>query len=154
MTQHDDDHPLDLEADDERDDDDGAELGSQLAGLEGLPIGPPFALATDCSLLSPDPKKKIEGCVACIQCDACGQLFRISLLGSALHACPKCKLEYTSILIVATADDDQILGDAFKTVLRSNGLLGSDDDDDGHDDDDDDDQAHGNNNARANPGDE
>lgn len=135
MTQRDD-HDDDQAHDDDDDDaHDPAELGGQLAGLEGLPIGPPFALATDCSLLEPNPSKKIEGCVACVQCDACGQMFRISLLGSAMHACPKCKLEYTSILIVATADDDQILGDAFKTVLRSNGMLGADDDDE-HDDDD------------------
>jgi hypothetical protein len=136
------------------DDDSGDDNPGQPQGLEGvlqgagLPIGDPFAMATDCSLLQPDPKRKIEGCVACIQCDACGQLFRINLLGKALHACPKCKLEYTSVLIVAVTDDDQILRDAFRTVLRSNGIaLGADDDDgDEYDDDDggelgDDDQA-------------
>lgn len=143
MTTHDDDDSDDDGPEHELDDDSPTELAGRLAGLEGLPIGPPFALATDCSLLEPNTKKKIEGCVACIQCDACGQQFRISLLSAALHACPKCKLEYTSVLIIATADDDQILGDAFRTVLRSNGLMQSnpDDDDDQGDDDDDDDQA-------------
>lgn len=128
---NDDEHPLDLEADDERDDE--PQAGGGLQGLMaggGLPIGAPFAMATDCSLLQPNPKRKIEGCVACIQCDACGQQFRINLLGQALHACPKCKLEYTSVLIVAVTDDDQILRDAFKTVLRSNGIATGDDDDD------------------------
>lgn len=150
---HDDDeHALEGPDDDEYEDDDGGAvegLGAQLAGLEGLPIGPPFAMATDCALLPPNPQRKVEGCIACIQCDACGQQFRVNLLGTALHACPKCKLEYTSVLIVATSDDDQILGDAFRTVLRSNGLLGANPDDE--EEEDDDDEPGGTNDPRTHP---
>jgi hypothetical protein len=126
-----------IEEDDDEHENEGGEINLQgLSQLEGLPIGPPFAMATDCSLLDADPKRKVEGCIACIQCDACGQAFRINLLGSSTHVCPKCKLEYTSVLIVAVTDDDQILGEAFKTVLRSNGLLGDANPDDDEEDDD------------------
>ena len=112
--------------------------------LHGLVIGPPFAIATECGLLTRDDAAKIPGCCACVSCDNCGQSFRVDLLSDkGLHACPKCQLEYTSVLIVAVADDYTILQQALDTVLVSNGIRvpnpdGDDDQGDGDEGDDDD----------------
>jgi hypothetical protein len=47
-------------------------------------------------------------------------VFRIDLLSElGNHACPKCKLEYTSILIVATADDHTMLQYALETTIAN-----------------------------------
>jgi len=140
---YDDDSPL--EPDDEREDNpdgDDEDRDDNPGQLEGLLIGPPFATALDCDLLDRDDKRKVPGCCACLKCDACGQQFRINLLSaSGFHACPKCKLEYTSVLIVATADDHTILQHALETVLRSNGIAINPDGDDDEAGDDDDDSA-------------
>lgn len=91
--------------------------------LHGILIGAPFALATDCGLVQRNDEKKIPGCCACLSCDSCGQVFRIDLLSTkGNHACPKCRLEYTSMLVVAVADDDTMLQYALETVLAQNGM--------------------------------
>lgn len=117
----------------EFDEDDETERGP----LHGILIGPPFAIATDCGLVVRNDEKRIPGCCACLSCDQCGQLFRIDLLSDkGMHACPKCKLEYTSVLIVATADDHTMLQYALETVLRSQNPGGEPDDEQGGEDDD------------------
>ena len=114
--------------------------------LPDLLIGAPFAIGSDCALLSRNDKAKIPGCCACVECDQCSQSFRIDLLaggGKQPHACPGCRTEYTSLLIVARPDDREVLRDALEHVLRANGYDvalanpdGEGDDDDGQGDDD------------------
>lgn len=124
-----------------------------------LVIGAPFAIGADCSLLSRNDRAAVPGCCACIECDQCSQQFRLDLLADGgPTACPKCKTEYTTLLIVARTDDREVLRDALEHVLRANGIevptanpdgegdddeddegeLGADDDDDQGGDDDDD----------------
>jgi hypothetical protein len=121
-----------------------AEREQNRGPLHGVMVGPPFAIASDCGLVPRDDTKKVPGCCACLSCDGCGQLFRIDLLSSkGMHACPKCRAEYTSVLIVAASDDPTILQHALDTVLASNGLRAQnpDDDDDEGDDEGDDDEG-------------
>ena len=143
---------------DDLDDDDRDDNPESRGPLHGVLIGPPFALATDCGLVKRNDEKQIPGCCACVACDNCGQVFRIDLLSAAgNHACPKCKLEYTSILIVATADDHTMLQYALEQTIengrRVNGNEGEqsahqvDDGDDDLDDEEDpvdDDATEGN----------
>jgi hypothetical protein len=123
---------------DDDDHDDDRDNNPDRGPLHGVLIGPPFALATDCGLVKRNDAKQIPGCCACLSCDSCGQVFRIDLLSAVgNHACPKCKLEYTSILIVATADDHTMLQYALEqTIENGRRVNGGDDDDDGDDGDD------------------
>lgn len=117
-----------------------------LGDAPALVIGAPCAFSADCDLMTRDDKRRVVGCAACVQCE-CGQPFRVDLLSEAMHGCPKCKREYTSLLIVARAEDRTVLQDAMEHVLAVNGIDvrdsnpddGDDDDDDDQDDDDDDD---------------
>ena len=132
------------EGDDLYDEDDRDDNPGERGPLRGVLIGPPFALATDCGLVKRNDEKQIPGCCACVSCDNCGQVFRIDLLSAAgNHACPKCKLEYTSILIVATADDHTMLQYALEQTIengrRVNGNLGDESVDQVEDGDDDED---------------
>lgn len=140
MQDDDDDTEGELEGDD--DDDDSIAGNPERGPLHGILMGPPFALATDCGLVQRNDDKHIPGCCACLSCDACGQLFRIDLLSTkGNHACPKCRLEYTSALIVATADDHTMLQYALDTVLRAHAARAEGELEDGPADDQVDDQV-------------
>ena len=97
-----------------------------LAGLMGgeapqLTIGEPFAIAEDLDLL--DVTEAKPGCVAIVKCDTndCGQVFRINLLAQGVKYCPRCRVGYSHVLLVARSDNTEIIGDAMTQVLQSNG---------------------------------
>lgn len=97
--------------------------------LEGIVLGPPFAMCGDCELLERDASTKCDAChqpqvhgaVALIRCE-CGQPFRIDLLTAGVKPCPKCERVYTHALLVANVNDDEIFADALAHVLTANGF--------------------------------
>jgi hypothetical protein len=109
------------------DDDDGRDDASTL--------GEPFALATGAELL--EAEGRIPGCIVSARCD-CGSAFKFSLLSPGFKACPGCGTQYTHALLLAPADDTEII-DQFLEVLESEeddeGTLDGADDDDQTDDD-------------------
>jgi hypothetical protein len=57
-----------------------------------------------------NPGTSVQGCIATVGC-GCGQPFVMDLLTDNIKSCPGCGQSYTSLLVVAAADDDQIFGD-------------------------------------------
>lgn len=110
--------------------------------LEGLTLGPPFAMTADCELVGrggeqcPDcGQPEVSGAVAIVQCE-CGQVFRIDLLSDGMKPCPaRCGRVFTHLLLVSTQDDDQVFADAAVQVLRANGVVVQQPDDDDEPDD-------------------
>lgn len=111
-----------------------------------LVIGAPFALSDDCEFVE-RPTRALDcghtqhpGCVAIVRClgpegDPCGQLFRIDLLEDGTKTCPRCKTQFTHLLLIAPVDDDEVIADAMKLVLQANGYPVPDDGtDEGRDD--------------------
>jgi hypothetical protein len=116
--------------------------------LEGLTIGPPFAMTSDCELVDRGGddcgdcgQPEVSGSVSIVQCE-CGQVFRINLLSSGVKPCPaQCGRVFTHLLLVTTQDDDQVFADASMQVLRANGYtVQAPGDDEPEPDDDDDDE--------------
>jgi hypothetical protein len=124
-------------------------------------IGDPFALASgggegekDIKLFQRDPVEKrrrtpnsCQGCIATVSC-VCGQVFVMDLTTPNIKRCPKCDEAYTSLLIIAAEDDDEIMGDAFTHLKLVNEELAAapdhvyKDEDQGEDEDpDEDDQG-------------
>ena len=106
-------------------------------------LGEPFALATGAELL--DTEGRIPGCIVSARCD-CGAAFKFSLLAPGLKACPGCGTQYSHALLLAPADDLEIV-DQFNEVIEGDDdegddLAGDDEetDDLAGDDDQDDDQ--------------
>ena len=138
-----------------------ADTDPNVPGLPPIPplvIGEPFALAEGVELLErvgldeATVRRELEkgrpGCSAVVKCDGpedtpCGQMFRVDLLQPGLKSCPKCKTKYTHVLLIAPADDDDIIADAMAQVLSANGyqLPGGDDDEGDEDDEGDDDES-------------
>jgi hypothetical protein len=124
------------------------QVPSALAGLMGsgeapqLTIGEPFAIAEDVDLL--DVSEAKPGCVAIVRCDTddCGQPFRINLLTQGVKHCPRCKVGYSHVLLVARADNVEIIGAAMTQVLQSNGydVPQGDEEDEGEEGDEDEDE--------------
>jgi hypothetical protein len=104
-------------------------------------LGEPFALATGAELL--DTEGRIPGCIVSARCD-CGAAFKFSLLAPGLKACPGCGTQYSHALLLAPADDLEIV-DQFNEVIEgdddeADDLAGIEADDDEADDEADDDQ--------------
>jgi len=116
---------LDSEAPEQTDDD----------SPEPSTLGEPFALATGAELL--EAEGRIPGCIVSARCD-CGSAFKFSLLAPGYKACPGCGTQYTHALLLAPADDTEII-DQFLEVLDSepgeddDDLAGEDEDADDHD---------------------
>lgn len=109
-----------------------------------LLIGAPFAISHECDLL--DASEGAPGCVAVVRCE-CTQVFKFNLLLAGTKRCPKCREAYTHLLLIARADDKEIVGEAMAQVLGANGYTvpGGDDEGDEDDEDDDDDDGQGDN---------
>jgi hypothetical protein len=115
-------------------------------------LGLPFAIATDCELLSPQPPH-VPGAIAAVQCGKCSTPFVLNLLRDQVSRCPECKTAYTHALIVAPVDDTASVDAFIETVALANGFAegegdgdepdGDEGDDAGDDDDDDDDDDEG-----------
>ena len=90
-----------------------------------LELGEPFAISHDCALLDRDAEAGIPGCRATVQCD-CGQMFAINLLADGEKVCPGCDLEYGHVLLVAPADDPEIIAEALALVLEAAGISPAD----------------------------
>lgn len=95
--------------------------------LPDLVIGRPWAMANDCSLLPAAAGG--PGSYLTIQCDQCGQYFRIDLLDGSYKLCPSCRTSYTHAVIVCRAEDDTIFDDAIRHVLIANEIKPPDTDD-------------------------
>lgn len=87
-------------------------------------LGPPFAIAHDCGLVEAGAEVKTQngratspGAYCTISCDDCGTVFRANLLSGEHKQCPGCSAEYTTALLVARSDDDEILIAALETVF-------------------------------------
>lgn len=133
---------IDLDnAEAEQTDDDGAEPAT---------LGEPFALATGVELL--DAEGRIPGCIVSARCD-CGSAFKFSLLGAGYKACPGCGTQYTHALLIAPADDREIV-DQFLEIIDSEPAEDDNDDEDQRDDlagdDDHGDDDQGNDDATTN----
>lgn len=135
-----------------------------MPSIPPLVIGEPFAIAEGVELLRRVGMDEaavrkalaegVAGCAIVVKCDgpegqACEQIFRIDLLQPGVKNCPKCKTQYSHMLLVAPVDDEEIIAAAMATVLDANGLElppgpGDEDDDeegDEEEDDDEDDEA-------------
>jgi hypothetical protein len=101
-----------------------------------LVVGPPFAISHDCDLLT--AHEAAPGCVIVMRCD-CGQVFKANLLAPGPKRCPKCRVAYTHLLLVARADDASIVSEAMTQVLDANGyaIPGEEDEDEDEDDEED-----------------
>lgn len=100
--------------------------------LIGYRIGEPSAFSSDCDFTERQPGKPGTGCTAVIRCSACQQLFRVDLMSQAnQHVCPNehCRKCFTSLLIVAAVDDDEILQDVFEHLAEVNGERANNPDD-------------------------
>jgi hypothetical protein len=106
--------------------------------LQSLRLGPPFAIVHDCELLERDDTRGIAGPALAVACD-CGQPFRLDLTSGTKSECPKCARVYTHVLLIAADDNDEVVYQAFATIIQSNGFElnreGPEDEDDGDEDD-------------------
>lgn len=105
-------------------------------------IGEPFAISHACDLLTAE--EGAPGCACVVRCD-CGQVFKFSLLAAGPKRCPSCRTPYTHLLLIAPADDTEIVGEAMAQVLNANGYSvpdfeGDDDDDEEEDEEDEEDE--------------
>lgn len=96
--------------------DDESEPEGMLIGYE---LGTPSAFSGDCDLQPYDRKRPGSGCCAVITCD-CKQTFRIDLLSEDYSRCPKCKTQYTSLLVVCQVGDDTMLQSVFEHLVAEN----------------------------------
>lgn len=103
-----------LDGDDDGDDGEDADMDGMLIGYV---LGPPSAFSSECVLLEYDRKKPGSGCCAVVRCE-CAQPFRMDLLKQEPTACPKCKKEYTSLLLVCPVDDDVMLQSVFAHLVN------------------------------------
>lgn len=95
---------------------DAAQLGAVDDGDDDdtpPPLGEPFALATGADLLQ--QAQGIPGSWASLRCD-CGRAFKIDLLSPGVKCCPGCQVPYSHVLLVAPADDTEIVS-AFLDTL-------------------------------------
>jgi len=116
---------------------------SQDAVPSELRLGKPFAVVDDCdledrggTLCKSCKQPACSGAVAILKCD-CGQRFRVDLLESDdVHECPgaNCGRTYTTMLLVASPDNEEIFAHALATVLRANGYEVAHPDDEDEDD--------------------
>lgn len=119
-----------------------AEPEAPYAEAPRLPLGPPFAFS-DAELL--DRGDRSDGCFASVVCSDCREPFLINLLTPGYKRCPGCDTRYTTALVVAHHDNDEVFADTVAQVLHANGVEIPgvdlpDDDDDAEGDDGDDDQ--------------
>jgi len=109
---------------------------------EAIPLGEPFALAIGAALL--ETNGRIPGCIVSARCD-CGSAFKFSALAPGYKACPGCGTQYTHALLIAHADDLEIVDQFYEVIASEPGdddgeLAGDDDEADDDADDQDDDQ--------------
>lgn len=127
------------ERDDERDDVPTAH-GVQQADDDGPPaciVGEPFALSYDCELST--EIRPGEGPNVVVLCE-CGKLFRLLLLEPGYKPCPHCKREYTHVLLVCAAKNDQAFNGVCEHIADANDADGGGGDDEEGDDEEGDDE--------------
>jgi hypothetical protein len=66
-----------------------------------------------------NPGTSVQGCIATVGC-GCGQPFVMDLVTDNLKTCPGCGARFTSLLVVAHINDDQILGDVLEHLRLVN----------------------------------